>query len=401
MVAPLFYNNAVTTLAAPVSTTDLTATLAAGSGALFSPAPTGGEYFCLTFTDAATGLNNEIVHVTAVVGDVITMVRAQEGTTAQNWVVGDNAQGRITAGGLESLSTPASDLQIQAGNYAVDSGTANAIAITLNPVPASLASIVGAPIRIKKGAAANTGPTTVTINTFPALNAKYANGDDPQNGELPASEIMEGFYNGTVFQITSIGGSLALKAPLASPALTGLPTAPTAAPLTNDTQLATTAYADAAVLVETTRAEAAEALLAPKASPALTGTPTAPTAATGTSTTQLATTAFVVNEIASEVPVKTYAFVHFTVSGGTVTTVNSKNLTGISRSAAGTFAVTFGSTHLSNSPGHVQPMISGTSALIAWPQGGFTNAVATTCVFVTSANTLTDPSEAVVDAFML
>ena len=37
------------------------------------------------------------------------------------------------------------------------------------------------------------------------------------------------------------------KAPLASPALTGTPTAPTAAPGTNNTQVATTAYADAAV----------------------------------------------------------------------------------------------------------------------------------------------------------
>lgn len=54
-------------------------------------------------------------------------------------------------------------------------------------------------------------------------------------------------------------------APLASPAFTGTPTAPTASPLTGDTQVATTAYADAAVLVETTRAEAAEALLAPLA----------------------------------------------------------------------------------------------------------------------------------------
>lgn len=36
--------------------------------------------------------------------------------------------------------------------------------------------------------------------------------------------------------------------------------------------------------------------VAPKASPALTGTPTAPTAAAGTNTTQLATTAYVINE---------------------------------------------------------------------------------------------------------
>jgi Protein of unknown function (DUF1565) len=40
---------------------------------------------------------------------------------------------------------------------------------------------------------------------------------------------------------------LSLYAPLASPGLTGTPTAPTAAPLTNNTQIATTAYVDAAV----------------------------------------------------------------------------------------------------------------------------------------------------------
>ncbi len=50
----------------------------------------------------------------------------------------------------------------------------------------------------------------------------------------------------------------ALLAPKASPALTGTPTAPTAPALTDDTQLATTAYADSAVAVETARAKAAE-----------------------------------------------------------------------------------------------------------------------------------------------
>lgn len=79
-------------------------------------------------------------------------------------------------------------------------------------------------------------------------------------------------------QATAIG----LKANLASPVLTGTPTAPTAAALTSSTQLATTAYADTA-----------DAFKAPLSSPALTGTPTAPTATVGTNTTQLATTAFV------------------------------------------------------------------------------------------------------------
>lgn len=112
----------------------------------------------------------------------------------------------------------------------------------------------------------------------------------------------------------------ALLAPLASPALTGTPTAPTKAPSTNNTDIATTAYADAAVAVETSRATtaegtkatsaaltseisratAAEALLAPLASPALTGTPTGPTKAPATNSTALATTAYADAAVAVE-----------------------------------------------------------------------------------------------------
>jgi hypothetical protein len=73
-----------------------------------------------------------------------------------------------------------------------------------------------------------------------------------------------------------------LKAPLASPNLTGIPTTPTASLGTNTTQIATTAFVTAA-----------DNLKASLASPAFTGVPTAPTASVGTSTTQLATTAFV------------------------------------------------------------------------------------------------------------
>jgi hypothetical protein len=106
--------------------------------------------------------------------------------------------------------------------------------------------------------------------------------------------------------------ALALKAPLASPALTGVPVAPTASVSTNTTQLATTAFvlgqaATAAPLMNSTalvgtsllyarqdHVHATDTTLATLASPALTGTPTAPTATLGTNTTQLATTAFVI-----------------------------------------------------------------------------------------------------------
>lgn len=81
---------------------------------------------------------------------------------------------------------------------------------------------------------------------------------------------------------TATQTALDLKAPLASPALTGAPTAPTATAGTNTTQLATTAFVTAAANLK-----------ANLASPTFTGTPAAPTATAGTSTTQLATTAFV------------------------------------------------------------------------------------------------------------
>jgi hypothetical protein len=67
-------------------------------------------------------------------------------------------------------------------------------------------------------------------------------------------------------------------APLASPAFTGTPTAPTPAGGDNSTKIATTAFVNA---------------YAPLASPTFTGTPAAPTPATADNTTKIATTAYV------------------------------------------------------------------------------------------------------------
>ncbi len=158
--------------------------------------------------------------------------------------------------------------------------------------------------------------------------------------ETPASAIAQSV-------ITNLVTDLAAKAPLASPALTGTPTVPTANPGTNTTQAANTAFVAAAIaalvnsspaaldtLVElatalgndanfattVTNALAGKAasvhthaqsdvtnlvsdlaLKAPLASPALTGTPTVPTATGGTNTTQAASTAFVVAAVAAAV----------------------------------------------------------------------------------------------------
>ena len=82
-------------------------------------------------------------------------------------------------------------------------------------------------------------------------------------GAAPAS--------GLTAEVARAVSAEAALAPLASPTLTGTPTAPTLAPLTASTGLATAAYADAAVAVETSRAEAAQALALPLAGGTVTG----------------------------------------------------------------------------------------------------------------------------------
>ena len=114
-------------------------------------------------------------------------------------------------------------------------------------------------------------------------------------------------------------------APKASPTFTGTPKAPTPAAGNNTTQVATTAFVQAAITALINGAPAtldtlkeiaaainndpkfsttinnALALKAPLSSPELTGTPTAPTAAQSVNNTQIATTAFVKSAIAAMV----------------------------------------------------------------------------------------------------
>lgn len=85
---------------------------------------------------------------------------------------------------------------------------------------------------------------------------------------------------------TTLATLIGTKASLDSPSLTGTPRAPTAASTTNTTQIATTAFANAAAV-------AAVSAKANTNSAALTGTPTAPTPAAGDNSTRIATTEFV------------------------------------------------------------------------------------------------------------
>jgi hypothetical protein len=116
-----------------------------------------------------------------------------------------------------------------------------------------------------------------------------------------------------------------------SPAFTGVPTAPTAAAGTANTQLATTAFVTnsvqlagvptaptATVSTNTTQLATTAFVQNNKVSPAFSGTPTAPTATYNNNTTQIATTAFVQGEKVS--PAFSGAPTAPTAANGTSTT---------------------------------------------------------------------------------
>lgn len=148
-----------------------------------------------------------------------------------------------------------------------------------------------------------------------------------------------GGAGGTATSVIAIGGSGAFAA-LSSPALSGTPTAPTAAVGTNTTQIATTAFVNAEIANDVVRNDTAGTITmngtqaagtsaqiaradhvhpsdtskANLASPTFTGTPLSTTAAVDTNTTQIATTAFVLGQASASNPI-----VNGTVAIGTST----------------------------------------------------------------------------------
>lgn len=95
-------NNAFGQLASSITTSSTSITVGSGEGDRF-PAITGSEYFYATLANLSNLL--EIVKVTARSGDVFTVVRAQDNTTAKAYDAGDRIELRPVAALFEDLIT--------------------------------------------------------------------------------------------------------------------------------------------------------------------------------------------------------------------------------------------------------------------------------------------------------
>jgi hypothetical protein len=91
-------NNVNTQLAAALPSSGSGSTTVTLASSANLPTLTAGQIMPLTLNDAATGQSYEIVYVTAISGVSLTVTRAQEGTGALNWNVGDYTFCAPTAG---------------------------------------------------------------------------------------------------------------------------------------------------------------------------------------------------------------------------------------------------------------------------------------------------------------
>jgi hypothetical protein len=209
MAIEIFNNNAQTTLAVALPASGVgstTVTVASGTGALF-PVPgttsypaNATTYFRMSLTDAATQTKHEIMYVTAASGDTFTVTRGQDGTTAQAWDAGDIC-GQFVVAGTDSNQLQLQQAQAGYLNYAIASGTANALTATFNPM--QLQSLTaGVPAEIKV-AYNNTGNVTLALNGFGAQPVLNKAGFQLTANELIAGSIYRFVWSGAAWVVGS------------------------------------------------------------------------------------------------------------------------------------------------------------------------------------------------------
>lgn len=129
-----YANNINTTLATAISSSTTSITLASAAN-LPSSIP-AGSYLAITLNDAATRQVFEIMYATAISGSTLTVLRAQEGTAAQSWLVGDYIFSAPTAGEMETVGLGVTSFNTRTGAVTLTDGD---VTTALGYVPYSTA----------------------------------------------------------------------------------------------------------------------------------------------------------------------------------------------------------------------------------------------------------------------
>ena len=244
-----------TTLSGGLTSSGTSATVISGSSLLGGITVSAGETFTIVI-DPDTALE-EIVDVTATSGNTFTITRAIDGSTGQahsaGAIVRHMAIGRDyreTNTHIENTTT-AHGITLANLIKTSDTGTVTSTMILdgtiVNADVNASAAIAYSKLNLTGGVVSNDLANDTIVDADINTAAAIAWTKIAPSSTVSATEL--GYLDGVTSAVqTQIDAKLATAtaastyAPLASPALTGVPTAPTAAANTNTTQVATTAY---------------------------------------------------------------------------------------------------------------------------------------------------------------
>lgn len=209
MSIQIFSNNAKTTLAAGITSTQTSITVAPGTGSLF-PSPSTGQQFKVTLVSASSASVFEICNCTSRTGDVLTVVRGQEGTSGQPFLLDDTVGHFDTAAVMTGL-VQSEQLQNQYYQYTQAGGSANALT---GSVPSNLTALPDGMYLTVISAYANTTASTLqltlgstVLSSYPIVkgnNSALVAGDIPGAG-YPLQINWSAAFNSFVLQNPATG----------------------------------------------------------------------------------------------------------------------------------------------------------------------------------------------------
>lgn len=173
-MAVRFSNNAKSTLASDILVGATSLTVATGDGALF-PALGAGDYFYVTLIDTADPPAIEVVKCTARATDVLTIVRAQDGSTASAYTAADKVELRIPSVVFEEI----------VDSVALNTAKTSNVSTSLSNTPAATTVALGSdgtgttlPAAVASGnAGVLTGADKALLDAVPAGATILVDGD--------------------------------------------------------------------------------------------------------------------------------------------------------------------------------------------------------------------------------
>jgi len=203
----LFVNNFSSTLAASVTNTATTLTVASTTN--LPSSLSNGQQIPITLNDAATRTVFETCYVTGISGNTLTVLRAQEGTSAQNWNTGDYVFTGPTAGSV--MPTPGT-------HYPAASETLPAVPGGLTVIPNAItadSTFTLPSTGLREGTEytlyGSSSAYTATYETDVTSGSPYIelpDGSQVYSWTIPASSPSQGLkvvWDGTNFKATTFG----------------------------------------------------------------------------------------------------------------------------------------------------------------------------------------------------